>query len=77
MHNVESPMDRPVKSDKLIAALKTACACMAVEAAIVLLIGAYFNSYVGALGVSLVILGPVSLWIAPSIYGYFLDTTPK
>lgn len=62
--------------EKALAALQTACICIAVELAIVLL-GALTGSYLGALGVSLVILGPASLWLAPSVYGRLLRTHPQ
>ncbi|EJE54744.1 hypothetical protein PMI14_00374 [Acidovorax sp. CF316] len=63
--------------EKALAALQTACICIAVELAIVLLLGALTGSYLGALGVSLVILGPASLWLAPSVYGRLLRTQPQ
>jgi hypothetical protein len=68
-------MKSPASREKIVAALQTACICIAVEAVIVLLLGTFMNSYLGAAGVSFLILGPVSWWLAPPIYGYFLRTT--
>jgi len=65
-------MTRPVSRLKIVAALQTACICVMVEAVIILLLGTFMNSYLGAVGVSLFILGPVSWWLAPTVYGYLL-----
>lgn len=59
---------------KVIALFQAACICAAVEAAIILLLGTFMGSYLGAVGVSLLILGPVSLWIAPAVYRRLLRT---
>ena len=69
-------MTTPPRREKILAALQTACICIAVELAIVLLLGTLVGSYLGAVAVSLVILGPVSLWLAPSVYGSVLRSNP-
>ena len=63
---------RDTRQAKCIAALQTACICVAVELALVLLLGTVVGSYLGGLAVSLVILGPVSLFLAPMVYGHLL-----
>lgn len=70
-------MTTAARQEKRIAALQTACICIAVELAIVLLLGTLVDSYLGAVAVSLVILGPASLWFAPSVYGYLLPAHSK
>lgn len=64
------------RREKILAALQTACICIAVELAIVLLLGTLTDSYLGAVAVSLAILGPASLWLAPSVYGRVLRSNP-
>lgn len=61
---------------KLLAAFQTACICATVEFLIILLLGTFMNSYPGAAGVSLVMLGPVSLWLEPPIYKRLLRHQP-
>lgn len=70
-------MTTAARREKPIAALQTACICIAVELAIVLLLGTAVDSYLGAVAVSLTILGPVSLWLAPSVYGRILRSNPR
>ena len=70
-------MTTAARREKRIAALQTACICIAVELVIVLLLGTLMDSYLGAVAPSLVILGPASLWLAPSVYGYILRTHSK
>lgn len=65
-------MNTAATREKRFAALQTACICAAVELLIVLLLGTVVDSYLGAVAVSLAILGPVSLWLAPSVYGHLL-----
>ncbi|MCE3272248.1 MAG: hypothetical protein K0S57_2645 [Ramlibacter sp.] len=59
---------------KLVAALQTAGFCATVEAMLILVVGTLMNSYLGSVGVSLLILGPVSLWIAHPLYRRLLST---
>jgi hypothetical protein len=68
-------MNAPASRAKLVAALQTACICASIEAVIILLLGTFMNSYWGAAGVSFLLLGPVSLWIAPSVYRRLLSAS--
>ena len=61
-------------SPKLAAALQTACICASIEAFIVLVLGTLMDSYLGAAVVSMLVLGPLSFWIAAPIYRYLLRT---
>ncbi|HEY8360732.1 MAG TPA: hypothetical protein VIL30_25015 [Ramlibacter sp.] len=53
---------------RLVAGLQTACVCATIEGAIILALGTFMNSWLGAAGVSFLLLGPLSLWIAPAVY---------
>ena len=53
---------------RLSATLLTVCTCLAVEAAIVLVLGIFMGSYLAALTVSVIVLGPASWWLAPLVY---------
>lgn len=53
---------------KIIALTSTFAVCAFFELLIILLLGYLSGSYWGAAGISLVIFGPVSLWMAPIIY---------
>jgi hypothetical protein len=65
-------MKSSASRQKAVAVLQTACICVAVEAVIILLLGTVINSYLAAAGVSFLILGPVSWWLAPPVYAYLL-----
>lgn len=62
------------RQGRLVAAVQTTGICIGVEAVVVLVLGTFVDSYLGAAGVSLLMLGPISCWLAPSVYSYFLRT---
>lgn len=67
------PGSRPHARRKVLAASQTACVCAAVEAAVFVPLGVFTDSYLGAAGVSLLTLGPLSLWMAPLLYRRLLN----
>lgn len=70
-------MTTTARQDKTIAVLQTAGICIAIELTLVLLFGTYVDSYLGALIVLVVFLGPVSLWLAPPLYRRLLRARGK
>jgi len=57
---------------KFTAVLLTALLCIVIEAFLLLVLTTATGSLAGAIGLSVVVLGPVSFWIAAPLYRYIL-----
>ena len=57
---------------KMAAAVLTAIICLAIEIVVVVVLYGFYRSFLGAVAVSVVIFGPISLWIAPPLYRHIV-----
>lgn len=57
---------------KMAAAVLTAIICLAIEIVVVVVLYGFYRSFLGAVAVSVVIFGPISLWIAAPLYRHIV-----
>jgi len=60
---------------KGVAILQTALFCIVLEAVVLLVLTGITGSFVAAVAVSVIFLGPLSLWAAPALYAHILKAS--